>query len=201
MELIHTDRRLYPREGFAAHISGYTGEVSESELNTNEFASYKQGDVIGKDGVERQYNDILMGVDGQRRVIVDNRGRERQVIDKKEATPGKSITLTIDLDLQAVAELAMQDRRGAVVALDPRSGEILAMVSRPAYDPNKFAGRIRSKDWAEIRDNPDTPLMNRAIQAQLAPGSTFKPIVALAGLDAGTIDEHTTAFCPGYGTF
>jgi penicillin-binding protein 2 len=201
MELIHTDKRLYPRGGLAAHIAGYTGEVSEAELDTTEFARYKQGDVIGKDGIERQYNEILMGIDGQRRVIVDNRGRERQVIDKKEATPGKSISLTIDLDLQAVAELAMTGRQGAVVALDPRSGEVLALVSRPAFDPNKFAVRIRAKDWNEIRNDPDKPLINRAVQAQLAPGSTFKPVVALAGLDAGTVDDGTTAFCPGVATF
>jgi penicillin-binding protein 2 len=175
--------------------------VSEEELNTTEFARYRQGDVIGKVGVERQYNEILMGVDGQRRVIVDNRGNERKLIDNKEATPGKSITLTIDLDLQAVAELAMEGRRGAVVALDPRNGEVLAMVSRPAFDPNKFAGRIRTKDWTEINQNPENPLFNRAIGAQFAPGSTFKPFVLLGGLDAGTVDDSTTAYCPGSGTY
>jgi penicillin-binding protein 2 len=201
MERNHTPKRLYPRGGIAAHIIGYVGEVSEEELNTTEFARYKQGDLVGKAGVERQYNDILMGVDGQRRVIVDNRGNERKVIDNKEATPGKNITLTIDLDLQAVAELAMEDRRGAVVALDPRSGEVLAMVSRPAYDPNKFAGRIRSRDWSELVANPETPLLNRAVQAQLAPGSTFKPIVALAALTAGVIDGSTTAHCAGGGVY
>ena len=205
MELIHAQRRLYPRNGLAAHVIGYTGEVSEAELNTSEFAQCKQGDVVGKAGVERQYNDILMGVDGQRRVIVDNLGREREVIDNKEAIAGKDLTLTLDLDLQVVAEVAMEGRRGAVVALDPRNGEVLAMVSRPAYDPNKFAGRIRSRDWQELVNNPENPLLNRAIQAQLAPGSTFKPIVALAGLEAGVIDAHTLAHCGGgasyYGRF
>ncbi len=197
MELIHAQRRLYPRNGFASHVIGYTGEVSDPELNTTEFARFRQGDVIGKAGIERQYNDILMGVDGQRRVIVDNRGRVHKVIDKKEASSGTNLKLTIDLDLQAVAELAMENRRGAVIALDPRSGEILAMVSRPSFDPNKFAGRIRSKDWNEIRDNPDNPLLNRAIQAQLAPGSTFKPFIAMAALDSGAIDESFTAHCSG----
>ena len=96
----------------------------------------------------------------------------------KEAIPGKDLQLTIDLDLQAVAELAMEGKNGAVVALDPRTGEVLAMVSRPTFDPNKFAVRIKPKDWKEIADNPDHPLLNRAIQAQQAPGSTFKPIVA-----------------------
>ncbi len=201
MELIHAQRRLYPKEGLAAHVIGYVGEVSEGELDTNEFAKYNQGDVIGKYGIERQYNETLMGVDGQRQVVVDNQGRIRQVIGMKEAAPGRSLQLTIDLDLQVVAELAMEGRKGAVVALDPRSGEVLAMVSRPAYDPNKFAGRIRSADWKALISDPDKPLLNRAIQAQLAPGSTFKPIMALAGLETGVIDDSFHAFCNGGATF
>ncbi|HYZ83237.1 MAG TPA: penicillin-binding protein 2 [Bryobacteraceae bacterium] len=201
MEKIHAQRRLYPRDGLAAHVVGYVGEVSESELNSAEFIDYEPGDVVGKQGIERQYNKLLMGVDGQRQVIVDNRGKERQVIGIKEAVPGKDLQLTLDLDLQAVAELAMEDRRGAVVALDPRNGEVLAMVSRPAYDPNRFAGRIRTSDWREIVLNPEKPLLNRTIQAQLAPGSTFKPIMALAGLETGTVDEDFTVSCPGGASF
>src|SRR5271154_6443005 len=150
MEIIRAQRRLYPKDGMAAHAVGYVGEVSEAELNSPELAKFHQGDVIGKDGIERQYNDILMGVDGQRRVEVDSFGNQRRLPEDedkdKEAIPGKNLQLTIDLDLQAVAELAMENRRGAVVALDPRNGEVLAMVSRPAFDPNLFAGRIRTKD-------------------------------------------------------
>jgi penicillin-binding protein 2 len=202
LEVIHVQHRLYPRDGLAAHVIGYVGEVSEAELNTPEFAHFRQGDVIGKDGIEREYNDVLMGVDGQRRVEVDSFGNERRVLaEDKEAVPGKSLQLTIDLDLQAVAELTMENRRGAVVALDPRTGEVLAMVSRPAFDPNLFAGRIRTKDWKDLIDNPDHPLMNRAIQAQQAPGSTFKPIVALAGLETGAIDENFHVNCPGGASF
>ena len=201
MELIHAQRRLYPRDGLAAHVIGYVGEVSEAELNTLAFVKYHQGDVIGKAGIERQYNDLLTGVDGQRQVVVDNRGRERQVFGLKEAIPGKTLQLTIDLDLQVVAELAMENRKGAVVALDPRTGEVLAMVSRPAYDPNKFAGRIRPEDWQELVGNPDNPLLNRAIQAQLAPGSTFKPIMALAGLESGVIDDAFSVHCGGGASF
>ncbi len=201
MELIQAQRRLYPQNGFAAHVIGYVGEVSENELNTAEFIKYEQGDVVGKQGIEREYNDHLMGVDGQRQVLVDNRGNERQLIGVKEAIPGKPLQLSIDLDLQAVAELAMDGRKGAVVALDPRSGELLAMVSRPAYDPNRFAGRIRTADWKEILQNPDHPLLNRAIQAQLAPGSTFKPLMALAALETGTVDESYKVSCPGGASF
>jgi len=201
MELIHAQRRLYPKDGLAAHVIGYVGEVSENELNTAEFVKYDQGDVVGKQGIEKQYNDILMGVDGQRQVVVDNRGKERNLIGMKEAVPGKSLKLTLDLDLQAVAELAMEGRRGAVVALDPRTGEVLAMVSRPAYDPNRFAGRIRTADWQEILKNPDKPMLDRTIQAQLAPGSTFKPLMALAALETGVVDENFTVHCAGGASF
>ncbi len=201
MELIHAQRRIYPRHGLGAHVIGYTGEVSEAELNQLEFINYRQGDVIGKAGVERQYNSTLMGVDGQRRVVVDSRGRERQVIGIREAVPGKDLRLTIDLDLQVVAELALENRRGAVVALDPRNGEVLAMVSHPAYDSNALAGRILSKDWKKLVEDPEKPLLNRAIQAQLAPGSTFKPIVALAALETGVADENLEVFCGGGATF
>ncbi|PYT15896.1 MAG: penicillin-binding protein 2 [Acidobacteria bacterium] len=201
MELIQNQRRLYPHGGLAAHVIGYVGEISEQELNLPEFAKYSQGDVIGKFGLERQYNDTLIGIDGQRRVVVDSMGREREVLESKEATPGHNLQLTLDLDLQAVAELSMENRRGAVVALDPRSGEVLAMVSRPAFDPNAFAIRIRAQDWKELTSNPYNPLMNRAIQAQFAPGSTFKPIVALAGLESGSIDDHFSVHCGGGATF
>jgi penicillin-binding protein 2 len=201
MELIHSQGRIYPQEGVAAHVIGYTGEVSEAELDLPEFAKYNTGDVIGKFGVERQYNDTLMGVDGQRQVVVDNRGREREVIGIKEAIPGKNLQLTIDLDLQAVAELTMEGRKGAVVALDPRTGEVLAMVSRPIFDPNQFSVRIKTADWKNIIDDPDHPLLNRAIQAQFAPGSTFKPIMAIAGLETGAIDDTTSFHCAGGASF
>ncbi len=201
MELIEEQKRQYPQEGFAAHVIGYVGEVSETELNTTEFVRFDPGDVIGKTGIEREYNEVLMGVDGGRQVVVDNRGMQRDIFAMKEAVPGNNLQLTIDLDVQAVAELAMEGKRGAVVALDPRTGEILAMVSRPTFDPNKFAGRIRSQDWKEITENPDRPMLNRAIQAQLPPGSTFKPIMALAGLETGTVDETATVSCSGGASF
>ncbi len=201
MELIPAQRRLYPQNGVVAHLIGYVGEISESELESPEFINCDQGGVIGKSGVEREYNATLMGIDGSRRAVIDNKGNQRDVLAVKEAVAGKSIQLTLDLDLQVVAELAMQGRKGSVVALDPRNGEVLAMVSTPAYDPNKFTGPIRSEDWKEIANNPDNPMLNRAIQAQFAPGSTFKPIVALAGLETGTIDETSQVRCPGGATF
>jgi penicillin-binding protein 2 len=201
MEVFHSQKRLYPQNEVAAHMVGYTGEISDKELDMPEFAKYEQGDIVGKAGIERQYNDTLRGIDGQRRVVVDNLGHVRQETEMKEAKPGKNLQLTIDLDLQVVAELAMEDRMGALVALDPRNGEILAMVSRPAYDPNKFAVRIQTADWKNLTSNPDNPLLNRAIQAQLAPGSTFKPLMALAGLESEAIDDSFTVHCGGGATF
>ena len=201
LEMIRSDRRLYPAEGFASHLIGYVGEVSEAELNSPEFAVYEPGAIVGKAGIERQYNDVLTGVDGGREVIVDSVGTERGVIRIREPKPGRSIRLTIDLDLQSAAELAMEGRKGAVVALDPRNGEILALVSTPNFDPNQFAGRIKAAQWRELTTNPDKPLLNRVIQAQLAPGSTFKPFVALAGLETGEIDENFGVRCGGGAVF
>lgn len=202
LEISEAQHRMYPQNGMMAHLLGYTGAISLQELDTAEFAKYKPGDVIGKFGVERQYNDTLMGVDGQRQVEVDNRGQVRHVYaTPTPSVPGKDLRLTIDLDLQAVAELAMDGKNGAVVAMDPRSGEILAMVSRPTFDPNKFSAHISARDLKELTDNPDKPFFNRAIQAAQAPGSTFKPIMALAALETGTIDENFTVHCPGGANF
>lgn len=201
MQLIQAWRRQYPQDGFAAHVIGYVGEISETELNSPQFIDYHQGDIIGKDGLERQYDQTLRGEDGQQRVLVDNMGREREMENAQDAVPGKDLRTTLDLDLQAVAELAMEDKRGAVVALDPRNGEVLAMVSRPSFDPNKFTGRISRNDWNAIANDPYKPLMDRAIQAEFAPGSTFKPFTALAGLETGVIDDKTEFHCPGGASF
>jgi penicillin-binding protein 2 len=198
---IPAQRSVYPQNGMMAHVIGYTGEISESELDDPAFAKFEPGAVIGKFGIERQYNDTLMGVNGQRQAVVDNRGQVRELLQERPAVPGKDLQLTIDLDLQVVAELAMEGKNGAVVALDPRTGEVLAMVSRPTFDPNKFAVHIKSKDWQEIAEDKNNPLLNRAIQAQQAPGSTFKPIVALAGLETGNIDDNFTIHCSGGASF
>ena len=201
LSVVPEPRRLYPQNGLAAHVIGYVGEVSETELNSSDFANYSQGDLVGKSGLERQYNETLKGVDGQRRVVVDVAGREHEVLESAEATPGQNLQLTIDLDLQAVAELALEGKKGAVVALDPRDGSVLAMVSRPAFDPNLFAAHIKAAAWKALNSNPDLPLINRAIQAQFAPGSTFKPLIAMAGLETGTIDENFSVRCSGGANF
>lgn len=204
LETIDEERRLYPRDGFASHLIGYVGEVSEEDLNNPRFAYYMPGDVVGKGGIEETYDQLLRGQDGSRDVIVDSRGREVGFLRTQHATPGQDLRLTIDEDLQHAAELALGDRNGAVVAMDPRNGEILAMVSRPSFDPNAFAVRINRTDWNKLITDPDHPLMNKAIQAQLAPGSTFKILMSVAGLQEG-IAQDMKINCPGgwgpYGYF
>lgn len=201
LEVVMVSRRLYPRDGFLAHLLGYVGEVSEGELDLPEFAGLRSGQMVGKTGIERQYNDLLIGQDGLRRVIVDSRGREVGKLDEQPSTEGTPLRLTIDLDLQVAAEQALEGKQGAIVALDPRNGEVLAMVSRPAFDPNKFAVRINRRDWQSYMADPHHPLLNRAIQAQLAPGSTFKLIMTVAGLETDTITPQWGVNCPGGANF
>jgi penicillin-binding protein 2 len=200
LDTIVAHRRLYPRNGFMAHLIGYVGEVSEDMLNQPQFELYNPGDVVGKSGVELQYNQILMGKNGSRRAVVNSHGREVGRLDETLAEPGRQLKLTIDLDLQIAAEQALEGRNGAIVAMDPRSGEILAMVSRPTFDPNDFAVRVSRDQWSKLVTDEDHPLLNKAIQAQLAPGSTFKIIMATAGLQEGIAqDMHVN--CTGGASF
>ncbi|MBS1821979.1 MAG: penicillin-binding protein 2 [Acidobacteria bacterium] len=185
LETLEEQRRLYPRDGFAAHLIGYVGEISEDDLNKPKYAFYQPGDVVGKSGVEATYDSLLRGVDGSRDVIVNSHGKEIGHLGQTLAQPGKDLRLTIDLDIQMAAEKAMEGKNGAVIAMDPHTGEILALVSRPTFDPNQFAVRLTKSYWNEILNNPDHPLLNKAIQAQLAPGSTFKIIMSYAGLQEG----------------
>ena len=200
LETIDEERRLYPRDGFAAHLIGYVGEVSEEDLNNPRYAAYEPGAVVGKAGVEETYDEVLRGEDGSRDVIVDSHGREVGYLRTQHATPGQDLRLTIDNDLQRAAELALGNRNGAIVAMDPRNGEILAMVSRPSYDPNAFAVRIKRADWNKLITDPDHPLMNKTIQAQLAPGSTFKILMSVAGLQEG-IAQNLRVICTGGADF
>ncbi len=200
LEMLSVSRRRYMPNGFLAHATGYVGEASEQQIEASN-GKLRPGDVVGMDGLERQYNDILMGTDGMRRVIVNSVGKEVDHLSQQDPIPGKQVTLTIDYDLQQVAEQSLGQRPGAVVALDPRTGEVLAMVSRPTPDPNDFAVRIPKEEWRKLNEDPLHPLLNRAIQAQLAPGSVFKIITATAMLEDKVPPESYTAFCPGYGTF
>jgi len=200
LDTIMAHRRLYPRNGFMAHLIGYVGEVSEDMLNQPQFELYNAGDVVGISGVERQYNNLLMGTNGSRQALVDSHGREVGRLGETEAIPGKPLKLTVDIDLQIAAEEALAGKNGAIIAMDPRTGEILAMVSAPSYDPNDFAVHVSRDEWNKLVTDPDKPLLNKAIQAQLAPGSTFKIIMATAGLQEGIAqDMHVT--CNGGATF
>src|SRR5208282_5985112 len=200
LDTIVAHRRLYPRNGFMAHLIGYVGEVSEEMLNQPRWEFYNPGDVVGKSGVELQYNQLLMGKNGSRRALVNSRGREVGRLDETPAEPGRQLKPTVDLDLQIAAEEALGDKNGAIVAMDPRNGEILAMVSRPTFDPNDFAVRVSRDQWSKLVNDEDHPLLNKAIQAQLAPGSTFKIIMATAGLQEG-VAQDMHVICNGGATF
>ena len=200
LETIMAHRRLYPRKGFMAHLIGYVGEVSEQMLNQQQFELYNPGDVVGKSGVELEYNQMLMGQNGSKQVVVNSHGKEMGELGEKPATPGKPLKLTVDIDLQIAAEEALGDKNGAVVAMDPHTGEILAMASRPTFDPNDFTVRISRDEWNKLATDPDHPLLNKAIQAQLAPGSTFKIIEAMAGWQEG-IAQTLKVNCTGGAVF
>ena len=202
LDTIMAYRRLYPRKGFMAHLIGYVGEVSEDMLNQPQFELFNPGDVVGKSGVELEYNQLLMGKNGSRQELVNSHGQVVKPLDEKPAEPGKPLKLSIDVDLQIAAEQAIGDKNGALVAMDPHTGEILAMVSRPTFDPNDFAVRITRGDWNKLVNDPDKPLLNKAIQAQLAPGSTFKIIMSVAGWQEGiaqTLNVHCNGGADFYG--
>jgi penicillin-binding protein 2 len=200
LDTIMAHRRLYPRGGFLAHLVGYVGEVTEDMLNQPQFELYNPGDVVGVSGVEKQYNSVLMGKNGFRRTIVNSHGREVGRLGETPAEPGKQLKLTVDIDLQIAAEQAIEGKNGAIVAMDPHTGEILAMVSRPSFDANDFAVKISKDEWNKLVNDPDKPLLNKAIQAQLAPGSTFKILMATAGWQEG-VAQTLNVHCNGGATF
>ena len=191
--------RFYPAGEVAAHILGYVGEVSEAEMATPEFEGVRRGAIVGKSGIERTYNRLLMGRDGARRVVVDNVGREIRVLDERLPLEGRQIQLTLDYDLQEAAEDAFGDAgfNGSAVFLDPRSGEILALVSRPAYDPNVFARGIDGETWGRLNRDRLRPLNHRALQGRYSPGSTFKVAMAVAALEEGVVTPDFRVACPG----
>jgi penicillin-binding protein 2 len=198
-------RRHYVEGKRAAHLLGTIGEIDKHQLEWEVFDDYRQGEIIGKFGLESRLESHLRGKAGGRNVVVDVGGREIEVIDEVEPVPGGRVVLTLDLDLQRVAEEAFRasapgepDRIGALVAIDVRNGDVLALVSQPAFDPNLFAGGIDAESWLALRSDEWKPLNNRAISAAYPPGSTYKAIIAMAGLGEGLIDPAETVFCPGH---
>ncbi|MBA6144614.1 MULTISPECIES: penicillin-binding protein 2 [Pseudomonas] len=190
--------RHYPQGAHFAHSVGYVGRINEKELKTLDPVNYSGTHHIGKTGIERFYEDALHGQVGYEEVETNARGRVLRVLKRTDPKPGKDIVLSLDIKLQEAAEAALGGRRGAVVALDPRTGEVLAMVSQPSFDPNLFVTGISFKAYAELRDSIDRPLFNRVLRGLYPPGSTIKPAVAIAGLDSGVVNASSRVFDPGY---
>ena len=190
-------QRHYVHKDFAAHLIGYLGEISESQLNTGNFPENKPGDLVGKFGVEGRWQKLLSGFRGGEQVEVDAAGRRLRVLSRKPPAPGSNVYLTIDKDLQLMAEKALVNKKGAIVAMNPSNGEILALASSPTYDPNVFISGIDRSEWLRIASSREHPLQNRAIAGQYPPGSVFKIVVALAGLEEGLVNPQEEVSCTG----
>ena len=190
-----TPRRNYPHGPLLAHVLGYVGEVSQADLKRDR--RYRSGDLVGKSGLEKVWDQSLRGVSGGQQIEVDALGRELRVLEEVAAIPGNTLTLSIDLDLQQAAEAALGEQAGSVVALDPGTGDLLAMVSHPTFDPNRFTHRIDGDEWRALIDHPRRPLTDRTTQGQYPPGSTFKFVVAAAALEEGIINPFTRLHCAG----
>ncbi|HBE45435.1 MAG TPA: penicillin-binding protein 2, partial [Deltaproteobacteria bacterium] len=190
-------KRNYPYGKMFAHLLGYVSEISGEELKNKEYKHYSQGDFIGKNGLERAYEEYLRGIDGAKRVEVDAIGREVRTLDSVEALSGHSLYLNIDADMQVIVEKALEGKRGGVIALDPKTGNVIVLVSRPAFDPNKFTAGLTKQDLKEISSDKTRPFMNRVIQGRYPPGSTFKIAIALKALQDGVINENTAFTCTG----
>ncbi len=189
-------KRYYPYASMAAHVLGYLQEISEEEIKTL-FKERRPGDLVGKTGIEREYEQKLVGSEGRLLEVVDSLGREREEISRLNPVPGQDITLSLDFDLQKKSEELLEGREGAVVAMDTKSGEILALASFPTFDPNKFISRFTPQEWLDLLGSPEYPLENRAIRGLYAPGSIFKLVLALGALDSQLINEWKTYYCTG----
>ena len=190
--------RSYPLGVGASHVIGHVGEVTDKQSEQEGFAGVEAGTVVGQTGLERQYNRELMGRDGLRRIIVNSRGVEVTEAERVSPVDGPPGILTLDLDLQRAFEEAMAGQSGSVIALDPETGDVLAYLSQPGYDPNAFSAGINPREWSALMNDPEKPLINRVIQGQYPPGSTYKIVNALAALQEGVITPQTRFHCPGY---
>ncbi|EMM1376413.1 penicillin-binding protein 2 [Pseudomonas aeruginosa] len=190
--------RVYPLGEHFAHSVGYVGRINEKEFKHLDHAKYLRTQLIGKTGIERFYENVLHGEMGFETVETNAQGKVMRVLGRHNPVPGQDIVLTLDVALQAAAEQALGDRRGALVALAPDTGEVLAMVSRPSFDPNPFVKGITARDYAALRDSADMPLFNRVLRGLYPPGSTIKPMVVVAGLDSGVITPSQRVFDRGY---
>src|SRR5207253_10126232 len=202
-----TPQRRYPENGMLAHVLGYVGEISPEQLNKPEFREkgYRPGDIIGQEGLEAVYDEYLRGRDGYRKVIVDSRGHIQSEVERVEPQSGQDIVTTIDVDLQEAAEDQLRKSpqgRGVIIAMDPNNGEIFAFASFPTFDPNLFSQRITTKEgrleYQKLLNDPDHPLIDRGVQGRYPPGSTWKPLMATAGLQQGVITlDESNLVCGG----
>jgi penicillin-binding protein 2 len=192
--------RHYPQGSLFAHAVGYVGRINERELQIIDQQDYKGTLQIGKTGVEKEYEDILHGEVGYRQVETNVQGRIVRELMSVSSHSGDDLFLNLDINLQRVASESLTDYNGSIVAMDPRTGGVLALVSKPDFDPNLFVSGISSKDYAALRDSPERPLYDRALRGNYPPGSTLKPFVALAGLELGVVTEHSKTYCPGWYT-
>lgn len=190
-------KRNYPYGKMMAHTLGYVSEISGEELKQEKYRTYSPGDYIGKYGLERMYESYLRGIDGEKRVEVDAMGREVRTLEMKDPIPGNNMYLNMNLDVQMVVEKALEGKRGGCIALEPKTGAVIALASRPAFDPNKFASGIKKEDWQAIALDKAHPLQNRVIQGRYPPGSTFKILTALKALEDGLINANTSYGCRG----
>lgn len=193
--------RFYPQRNLFAHNVGYVGRINERELKSftpEEYPLYNGTHSIGKNGLEKQYESILLGQVGYQQVETNARGRVLRVLERNDPVPGQNLHLFLDANLQRTAFAALGQRRGAVVAIDVETGGVLAMVSAPTYDPNLFVTGISHKNYKALNESPDLPLFNRTIQGGYPPGSTLKPMLALGGLEANVVDEHYSVRDPGF---
>ncbi len=194
---VRTERN-YPLGSVASHVIGYVGRIDKDDLAKLDKEEYKGTTHIGKSGIEKYYESRLHGKAGYELTEVDAHGKPQLILDEKSPIAGEDLFLTIDLELQLKAEELLKEHNGAMVAIDPRNGEVLAMVSVPTYDPNLFINGISYANYNALRDNPDRPLYNRAIQGSYPPGSTIKPMAALSGLNAGVVTPSSTIYAKGF---
>lgn len=190
--------RHYPQNNLFAHAVGYVGRINERDMELIDQKDYKGTSQIGKTGIEKQYEDTLHGSVGYRQVETNVQGRIVRELMSVPSQSGDDLFLNLDINLQRVAADSLGDYNGSIVAIDPRNGGVLALVSKPDYNPNSFVSGISSKEYGELRDSPDRPLFDRALRGHYPPGSTLKPFVALAGLELGVVDEHSKTYCPGW---
>ena len=198
VEIVAGLSRHYPHGPLASHAIGYVGRIDERDLQRIDNSDYSGTTHIGKVGIERTYEDRLHGTVGFRQVETNAEGRVLRTLIRTPPVPGDNLYLTIDLELQNIAEQAFGDRAGAAVAIDPDTGEVLALVSKPTYDPNLFVNGIDTATYSALRDDDMQPLFNRALRGQYPPGSTLKPFVGLGGLEQGITSTHAHTYCPGY---